>query len=99
MASINPGVKSFTWSQKSPKIFCRLDYWLISNNLQDLVISTDICLAIRTNHAAIIIKVDSKDNQVNGPGLWKVTCSILEEESYINYVTQKIPFAKGQKEP
>ena len=31
----NPGVKSFTWSQKSPRIFCRLDYWLISNNLQD----------------------------------------------------------------
>ena len=35
----NPGIKSFTWSQKSPKIFRRLDYWLISNNLQDLVIS------------------------------------------------------------
>ena len=35
-------MKSFTWSQKSPKIFCRLGYWLISNNLQDLVISTDI---------------------------------------------------------
>ena len=28
---------SFIWSQKSPKIFCCLDYWLISNNLQDFV--------------------------------------------------------------
>ena len=26
----NPKKKSFTWSQKSPFIFCRLDYWLIS---------------------------------------------------------------------
>ena len=77
----NPGVKSFTWSQKSPRIFCRLDYWLISNNLQDLVISTDICPAIKTDPAAIIIEVGLKDNQVKGPGLWKMNCAILEEES------------------
>lgn len=33
----NPDTKSYTWSQNSPMILCRLDYWLISNNLQDLV--------------------------------------------------------------
>jgi len=31
----NPVSRSFTWSQNSTNIFCRLDYWLISNNLQD----------------------------------------------------------------
>ena len=93
-------MKSFTWSQKSPKIFCRLDYWLISNNLQDLVISTDICPAVKTDHAAIIIEFGSNHNQVKGPGLWKINCSILEEDSYINDVTRKIPIwvAEGQKE-
>ena len=25
----NPQSRSYTWSQKSPPIFCRLDYWLI----------------------------------------------------------------------
>ena len=96
----NPGVKSFTWSQKSPRIFCRLDYWLISNILQDLVISTDICPAIKTDHAAIIIEVGPKDNQVKGPGLLKMNCSILEEELYIDEVTQMIPIwvADGQKD-
>ena len=41
-----------------------------------------------------------KDNQVKGPGLWKMNCAILEEESYINEVTQKIPIwvDEGQKE-
>ena len=33
----NPKKKGFTWSQKSPFIFCRLDYWLISDTLQDLI--------------------------------------------------------------
>ena len=31
----NPNTKSYTWSQNSPRILCRLDYWLISNNLLD----------------------------------------------------------------
>ena len=34
----NPSIKSYTWSQKSPCVFCRLDYWLVSNNLQDFVV-------------------------------------------------------------
>ena len=42
----NPLSRSFTLSQNSPNIFCHLDYWLISNNLQDLVISTSIFPAI-----------------------------------------------------
>ena len=33
----NPNTKSYTWSQNSPMILCRLDYWLISNNLHDLI--------------------------------------------------------------
>ena len=38
----NPQTKSYTWSQRLQQIFCRLDYWLVSNNLQDFVISTYI---------------------------------------------------------
>ena len=51
--SKNPDVKSFTWSQKSPQVFCRLDYWLISNNLRDFVELTEIIPAVRTDHDAI----------------------------------------------
>ena len=31
----NQQTKRFSWGQRSPPIFCRLDYWLISNNLHD----------------------------------------------------------------
>ena len=51
--SKNPDIKSFTWSQKSPPVFCRLDYWLISNNLSDFVELTEIIPAVRTDHDAI----------------------------------------------
>ena len=45
--------KSYTWSQNLLMVFCRLDYWLISNSLQDFVKSTNITPAIKTDHAAI----------------------------------------------
>ena len=43
----NPNIKSFMWSQKSPLIFCRLDYWLISDALFDVVRDVDIILLSR----------------------------------------------------
>ena len=58
----NPDTKSFTWSQNSPLIFCRLDFWLISNNLQDLVSSTDIIPAIKTDHSTIFIEINNCEN-------------------------------------
>ena len=39
--------------QKFSNDFCRLDYWLISNTLHDLVKTTDIISSIKTDHAAI----------------------------------------------
>ena len=49
----NPSTKSYTWSQKLLNIFCRLDYWLISTNLNDLAKSIDIIPSIKTDHTAI----------------------------------------------
>ena len=73
---------SFTWSQKSPRIFCRLDYWLISNNLNDLVRSTDIIPAIRTDHDAIFLEIGKLQNKIKGPGHWK----IIQKFGFINGV-------------
>ena len=57
--------KSFTWSQKSPRIFCRLDYWLISNNLSDFVGSTEIISAVRTNHDAISLEFGKLESEMS----------------------------------
>ena len=91
----NPNTKSYTWSQNSPKIFCRLDYWLISNNLNDLVKSTGIFSAIRADHDAITLDIE----ELKGSGFWKMNCSLLVDEEYVNSVTEMIPIwtAEGRK--
>ena len=60
----NPNTKSYKWSQNSPMILCRLDYWLIHNNLHDLITSTDIIAAIKTDHSAICLELNNNDNQI-----------------------------------
>ena len=48
----NPDRKKFTWRQKSLIIQRRLDYWLISDLLQEDVVKVDIVTAIKTEHSA-----------------------------------------------
>ena len=62
----NPNTKSYMWSQNSPMILYRLDYWLISNSLHDLTTSTDIIPAIKTDHSAISLELNNNDNQIKG---------------------------------
>ena len=97
----NPDVESFTWSKKSPRIFCHLDYWLISNNLNDSVQLTDIIPALRTDHDAIYLEFDGElDNECRGPNYWKMNCSLLDDEEYVNSATELIPMwiTEGREE-
>ena len=50
------------WRIKNPKcspfIFCRLDYWLISDTLNDLVTQVDIVASIKTDQSSIIPELE-----------------------------------------
>jgi len=96
----NPSTKSYTWSQNSLMILCHLDYWLILNNLQDLVPTTDIIPAIKADYATISIEFSISEKHIKGPDHWKMNCSLLDDEDYIRDVTAKTPIwlTEGQNE-
>ena len=81
-------------------ILCHLDHWLILNNLQDLVTTTDIIPAIKTDHVAISIAFSISEKHIKDPGHWKINCSPLDDGDYIRVVTAKIPIwlIEGQNE-
>ena len=89
--SLNPGVESFTWPNKSFKIQCRLDYFLISKELRDLVSSCKITHAPQTDHFAVSIafKAETVDHR-KGPGFWKFNHSLLKDERYTNKLRENI---------
>jgi len=68
----HPNQKSFTWSQRFPFIFCRLDYWLISDSLYDIVGNVDIVSAIKTDHSAITLQVHKIEEGAKEPGFSKI---------------------------
>ena len=87
----NPKTKSYTWSQNLPMIFCRLDYWLISNGLQDFIKSTNIIPAIKTDHAAIDLVLTDMGKKAQGPCFWKFNCSLLNDDNYISELNCNVP--------
>jgi exonuclease III len=66
----NPIVKRFSWRQKNPAIQRRLDYWLITNSIQEEVEKVDIIPAIRSDHSAITLHVNGIENTTYGPSIW-----------------------------
>ena len=80
-----------------PMILCRLDCWLISNNLQDSVSVTNILPAIKTDHAAISLDFNISQNHIKGPGYWKMNCFLLDDNNYQREVTAKMPVWLAQE--
>ena len=62
----NPNTRRYTWSKSSPFIFYRLNYWLISDNLNDLVTQVDIVAS--TDHSSIILELEDNKDSRKGPG-------------------------------
>lgn len=86
----NPTTKRFTWRQKTPPIYSRLDRWLISDILSDTVEETDILPGVRSDHSIITLHLSSSKNTHQGKGFWKLNNSFLNEDKYIRGITENV---------
>ncbi len=89
----HPSSKRYTWhSNHKPPIFCRLDYFLISTNLLNLVTQSNIIPDFLSDHSVITLDINLSE-AVRGPGHFKINNSILLNEDYkanINSAIQEI---------
>ena len=82
----NPTVTRFTWRQKKPIIRWRLDYWLVSDSLQDDIDSVDIKTSIKSDHSAII------DDLEKGPNFWKFNPNLVNDSAYCELLTTEYAY-------
>ena len=87
----NPTTLSFTRIKTSQFIFCRLDYWLISDSLHDLVTQVDNIASIKTYHSAIVLELKEIEENCKGPGFWKLNTSLLASPEYVKTITSELP--------
>ena len=87
----NPDKRQFTWRKRNPIIQRRIDFWLISDDLQDDVKKAEIIPAIKTDHSAISLSVNSLEDQPFGPSYWKFNSSLLDDDNYIQLIHSEYP--------
>ena len=87
---IYPDKLAYTWKRKNLSKKARLDYFIISSTLTDLIDKTLIILKIDwTDHAFIQLHIVT--NHFNrGKGTWKLNCNLLYNEKYIQLVNETI---------
>ena len=95
----NPHRKRFTYRQRTPLIQRRLDYFFISNQLQESVVSIDIISAICTDHSALYLKInDNAATDHRGPSYWKFNNSLLHDGEFVLAMQQEIIKLKNNRE-
>ena len=90
----NPDEKLFTWHNSRNKQ-SRLDYFLISSDIVNLVQSTDIKPGYRSDHSIVELTLNF-DSQSRGRGLWKFNNSLLKDQKYTEDLKKCISDTKEQ---
>ena len=73
----NPKIKRFTLRQQHISGFIqrRLDYFFVSNLLQESVNKTDVLAAFSTDHSPLLFSLDLRKDENSGKGLFFLLCS------------------------
>ena len=86
---LNPYTKRYTWRRRNPIKQARLDYFLCSDTLVDIVNSCIIKPGYRTDHSFVIMKLGICKFR-RGRGLWKLNCSLLKNKDYLILINNLI---------
>ena len=78
----NKAKKQYTWRQRNPRIHCRLDYFLISQHVLDVVVKANILPSIFSDHSPISLSLKFTDEPTLGRGHWKMNTSLLKDNNF-----------------
>ena len=77
----NPDERCFTWEGRGKQ--SRIDYWLISQSLDNQIDEVTINRAPFSDHSAICLVLHT-DETMRGRGIWKMNVSILTNDVFRN---------------
>ena len=88
----NPKRQNFTFRQNHSTGFIerQLDYYFVSNCLQEFVNYTDVLPAISTDHSPVLISLSNGNSDNNGRGLRKYNSSLVYDEFYVENMKKLI---------
>lgn len=85
----NPNTTRYTWHRENPsKVKSRLDYLLMSESMSDATQEIDIIPCIKSDHSAVVLKLNNNETVKKGRGLWKLNTSFIDEADYIKGIIE-----------
>ena len=87
--NLHPDANRYTWRRRNPVKQARLDYFLASNTLLDLVHQCEILPGYRTDHSVIKLEIFITKFK-HGKGLWKFNTSLLNNQEYLSLINDAI---------
>ena len=84
----NPETRRFTFRQKNPLVQTRLDYFLVTNEITDMVSSVDIVPSACSDHSSVTIKLNLIPDTQKGRGYWKFNSQYLEDEEFVTRMSE-----------
>ena len=86
---LHPNTRCYTWRRKNPVKQSRLDFFLASSNILDIVKSCDVKLSYRSDHSMVELEL-ILNRFISGKGIWKFNNSLLFIETYVELVNKII---------
>ena len=90
----NPTLKRFTFRQRTPLVQTRLDYFLTSDEIHDLVTDLDIIPSVCSDHSCITMKLCFLREGNRGRGYWKFNSQHLQDEEFVANMSQLLETSK-----
>ena len=86
----NPSKKRYTFRQKTPSLARRLDYFIISNTLQESVVKCDILTSLASDHSPFFMSIKTLNDSEKGSSYWKFNNTLVKNELYRKGLIDKI---------
>ena len=92
---LNPDKKIYTWHKKNPTKHGRLDFFLTSENLSNIIENIEIKPGYRSDHSAVVLELKFNEFK-RGKGLWKFNNTLLNDRDYMTKVKNIIEEVRVQ---
>ena len=87
----SPQSRRYTWRCKTPLIQRRLDYFLISDQLQGQIEAIDIIPSVQSDHSTVRMRVNETQHCTKGRSYWKFNNSLTQDDAFVQELKNEIP--------
>ena len=85
----NPNKKEYTRIHSHPYAATRLDFFLVSANLRELVVSSKISQSVKSDHKIVSFTINV-DREKRGQGYWKFNNHVLLDDKYVALIKKVV---------